>query len=742
MYCLTARHSLGARTARLLLTTAFASSFAIGITTGPGMAQSRTAKPAAGEKTEKTPKKQQENEDGTINLDTVLIHGKGGKPPAYAGGQVATGSGVGLLGNKDVMDTPFSTVSYTSDHVKNREAQDIGAAIGATDPSVYVPSKRTIFETFYIRGFSSSADDVLFNGLAGMAPNMRGSTEFADRIEVLKGPSTFLYGMPPAGSVGGIVSLVPKRAEDTPLTRLTTSYSSDSLWGVHADIGRRFGENKEWGIRVNGVLRDGHTAVDDEKHGMKIGSVGLDWRGERARFSVDYYKQKEDMDGVNYFGLSLSPAVTQIPSARNGKHSLAAPWAFNSTETDAVVLRGEVDLTDSITAYAAVGRRSGGYDALITSQTLLNNAGDISVSATRQKTDGTQYSGEAGLRGNFALGGVTHEWNLSASGFKSRIEFETNAKRNFWNTNYNDLDFGPAPDLPLLPNGAIEQHLSSYAFSDTMKAFDDRLQVTVGARYQNVKREQFYLPNGQLASSYESSRLTPGIGIVYKATDSISLYANYIEGLSPGSTAPLNAANSGDILKPYKTTQYEVGAKWDMGSVTTSLALFQIEKPSAYIDPATQIYDVYGEQRNRGVELSVYGEIRSGLRLLGGIAYTDAKVTKSDKAETQGRHATGVPSVMAKLGLEYDVGTIEGLTLLGNISYTGKRYANNTNTLTVPDFTTLDLGARYTTRIGDNPLTLRAMVQNVTNESYWAGGDLSGGYGAPRTFLFSATMDF
>ncbi|MBX8828240.1 hypothetical protein, partial [Ochrobactrum sp. SFR4] len=86
-------------------------------------------------------------------------------------------------------------------------------------------------------------------------------------------------------------------------------------------------------------LRDGNTAIENEKHGMKIGSVALDWRGERARFSVDYYKQREDMDGVNYFGLSVAPGVTRLPQPLNGKHSLAAPWSFNKNDTDTVVLK-------------------------------------------------------------------------------------------------------------------------------------------------------------------------------------------------------------------------------------------------------------------------------------------------------------------------------------------------------------------------------------------------------------------
>ncbi|WP_273729302.1 TonB-dependent siderophore receptor [Brucella gallinifaecis] len=687
----------------------------------------------------------QNSDPGSISLGTIVVSGSGGTPPAYAGGQVAKGSRVGILGNKDVLDTPFSTVAYTEEFVQNREAQDLGSVISA-DPSVYVPNKRNIYETFSIRGFQSSADDVTFNGLVGMAPNMRGSTEFAERIELLKGPSTFLNGMPPGGSVAGSVNLAPKRADDIPLTRLTTTYASDSLFGVHADVGRRWGAEKEWGIRINGLFRDGDTAVEGESHRMALGSVALDYRGEKGRFSVDYYKQKEDMDGVNYFGLSNAAAVTILPPPRTGSHSLAPSWAFNTNDTDVVVLRGEYDLTDSVTAYAAYGWKWGGYDALISRSSLLNNAGDISVTGIRSARDGNQQSGEIGMRGDFMTGEVRHEWNISANRFKSDNTFKDLQIPIAGTTNYYNLSFGPAPDLTrynaMGPTTSAEQTLSSVAISDTLSFFDERFQLTVGARYQKVETENYNLQTSTQTASYDSDRISPAVAAVFKTTDDFSIYANYIEGLSPGSTAPITADNAGDVLAPFQTKQVEVGAKWDLGDFTTTLALFQIKKPSAYLDPNTNIFGVYGEQRNRGVELNIFGEVQPGLRLLGGVSYTDAVMTKAAVAANEGKKATATPAVIARIGAEYDVGFVSGLTVTGNVNHTGKRYINADNSLALPSFTTLDLGARYVTEIASKPLTLRASVLNVTNKAYWAGGNLAGGYGAPRTFLLSASMDF
>lgn len=703
-----------------------------------------------------------ETQEGTgkasLELSETLVEGAmntaADLPPAYAGGQVASGSRVGLLGNKDFMETPFNTISYTDEYIQNRQAQDIGSVIGATDPSVYVPSKRSNFETFFIRGFNSTADDITFNGLVGMAPNMRGSTELAERVEVLKGPSALLNGMPPSGTVGGSINLVPKRAGDEPLARLTTTYESRGLGGVHADLGQRFGDQKQFGVRFNGVYRDGDTAVDNQQHKMALSSLGLDWRGERARLSADFYKQRERIDGLNYFGINtIGPNVTHLPSPKKGDYALAPDWAYTINNTTTTMVRGEYDLTDSLTAYAAWGQRDGGYNALINSSTLVNNAGDISSSAIRSIRSGTQQSGEVGLKGKFQTGSVDHAWTIAATRYTSDNSFKDARTGIPGTTNYDNLDFGNAPTFPGygVTTSQIKAELGSYAIADTLSFADGRVQWTVGARRQRVQNTNAaYSPTGTTTkTSYDESRVSPATALLVKVTDKVSLYANYIEGLSQGATAPVSAVNVGEVMQPYQTKQYEVGAKVDLGTFAHTVSLFQIEKPSAFTDPLTKVFGVYGEQRNRGVEWSFFGELQPRLRLMGGATYTQAEMTKVVTGGVKDKQVTGVPKVIAKLGTEYDLLDVPGLTLTANINHTGKQYATNDHRVSLDSYTTYDVGARYAFKVETKPVTLRATVQNVTNKAYWLGswngGDgsgLSGGLGAPRTLLLSGTVDF
>lgn len=693
-----------------------------------------------------TPGFAQQTGDETVVLPTITVSTDGQTAQPYAGGQVTATSSVGVLGTKEIMDTPFSTVSYTKAFIQDSGAQDVSSVIAKNDPAVQVSKKLNIFETYYIRGFPTTATDMTFNGLVGMAPNMRSSVEFADRVEVLKGPSTLLTGMLPSGSVGGVVNIVPKRAQDDDITQVTTTFESDSQFGIHGDIGRRFGTNKEFGIRINGVTRNGDTGVENERHKMNAGSVALDYRGERLRVTADYYKQKEDLDGVNYFGLSVADAVTQLPDARNGKHSLAAPWTFNTNDTRTFVLGAEYDLGTNVTAYAKLGWSKGGYDALITRNTLLNNAGDMSLMGVRQKTDDRRFSGEVGIRGNFETGSVTHNWSLSGTHFEGKQKFKYVYYNNLSPTNYNDLNFGPAPNTAGFDNldmmAQINTTLTSYALVDTMGFNNDRLLVTLGARYQRVQNKQFYLANGYVASDYDAHRISPAIAALYKISDNVSVYANYIEGLSQGGIAPATADNPYSVMAPYKTTQYEAGVKWDLGTLATTLSVFQIEKPSAYTDPNTNIYGVYGQQRNRGVELSVFGEPQQGLRLMGGLAYTDAKITNAANRNNEGNQSAGVPSISAKVGVEYDVAAVAGLTVGGTVNFTGKRYISDNNVLSIPSYTTVDLAVRYTHDAYGAPLVIRAGIENVTNEKYWEFDSMSGGFGNPRTFAVSITKNF
>lgn len=663
----------------------------------------------------------------------------------YAGGQVTYSNRAGFLGNKDFMETPFNAISYTDRFIQDQQAQNITDVIAATDPSVFSNGVTGAWsENYSIRGFSSSTNDVTIGGLAGMAPYYRTSPEMFERIEVLKGPSALLNGMPPGGSVGGAINLVSKRAGDEALTRFTTTYMSDAQFGGHLDIGRRLGDNQEFGVRFNGVYRNGEGAIDGQKPKAQLGSLGLDWRGERARLSVDFYSADDHIDGPTR-GVNLAPGLA-IPPPPAPDTLINPDWAFAETRDKGAIVRGEFDFTDEIMGYAAIGRSETNYtyNGAMSSQ-VFDDQGNYRTSIGQLAFDVEKTSAEVGLRGHFQTGAVSHTISVNATHYEH--EQHDYGRRTVpgadWITNLYDPQWGAAAEFITPHIMHTELRLNSYGLADTLSFADSRVQLTLGARRQEVVSDAYSVATGARTSRYDESAVTPAAALLFRATDQISLYANYIEGLSQGATAPITAANAGEVFEPYKTKQNEIGVKFDLGDFSHTLSLYEIKRPSSYTDLETNIFSFGGEQRNRGAEWSFFGSPLSNLRLMGGIAYVDPKVTRAASDENQGSQATGVPDLQAKLGTEWDLTAAPGLTLTANVTAMSEQYINSDNSLSIPGHTIYDVGARYATHLSGYPLTLRATINNVTDKAYWAMPQLSSlALGAPRTFMFSASLDF
>lgn len=676
--------------------------------------------------------------EGEMDLPSEL-------PPSYAGGQVAYGSRVGLLGNKDFMETPFSTVSYTEKYIADRQAQNITQVIAATDPAVFSNGLTGTFsENYSIRGFASNISDVTIGGLYGVAPYYRISPEMYERIEVLKGPSALLNGMPPGGSVGGAVNLVPKRAGNEPLTRFTGTYMSDAQFGGHLDVGRRFGEDQQFGVRFNGVYRDGDGAVNHQKLKAELTSLGLDWRGERARLSADLYESEDRVRGQNR-GINLASGVA-VPKPPKSDTLLNPDWAYVQTKDHGAIVRGEYDLTDDLMAYAAFGTSDTRYVYSGTMlATVFNEAGDFKTSMGQLKMELEKTSGEAGLKGNFQTAAIKHQWSINAThyGDTQKDYGRRQVPGADWITNIYNPVWGPAADKSFPYIAHSETRLTSYGVADTLSVLEDQVQLTLGVRRQQVLTDTFSVTTGARTSRYDEAATTPAAALLIKVTDNVSVYANYIEGLSKGATAPMTAANAGDVFAPYKSKQKEVGLKLDLGDFTHTLSLYEIKRPSSYTDPDTNVFSFGGEQRNRGIEWGFFGAPLNDLRLMGGVAHVDPKLTKTAGGINQGKTATGLPKLQGKLGVEWDTPVLDGLTLTANTTSVSKQYINADNSQSIPGYTIFDVGTRYTTHLASRPITLRGSVTNVTNKAYWGTPLLSSlGLGTPRTVELSASVDF
>ncbi|MFH0020674.1 TonB-dependent receptor [Pseudomonas fluorescens] len=683
-----------------------------------------------------------------LTLDTTNINARynsaSALPETLAGGQVARGARLGMLGNKDVMDTPFSVTSYTAKTLADLQTVTVADAL-ERDPSVRSTGQTGgIVDSFFIRGFpigEGNLGELAFDGVYGVAPNYRVFTDYAERVEVLKGPGALMYGISPNSGVGGVINIVPKRPLDEDLTRFTGSYASDSQVGGHLDLSRRFGSENQFGVRFNGNLQGGDTAVDDQHRDLGVGAIALDYRGERLRLNLDYISQKESWEGASR-PFTIAPGV-DVPSAPNGRTNLPQDWGWSDTKEQSALLGGEYDLTDNVTVFAhAGGGRSDVKRLSDQVPRILNDAGDTSNIPGYYKFNVDRSTADVGMRGVFATGPVTHTTTLMATRYQDELSRGITNGTAILSNIYHPVDVPQQYLSSPKVQRVSESELSGVALTDTLSMLDDRFQLTLGVRRQDIESRN-YNAAGAVSSKYSDNATTPLVGVVVKPWQDVSLYYNYVEGLSKGDIAPGTASNAGETFAPYESKQHEIGVKYEHGTFMTTLALFQIEKPSGEIG-AGNVFSVQAEQRNRGVELSMYGEVAKGTRLMGGFTVLDGELTDSATAANRGNKPVGVPDVQANLWAEWDTPWLEGFTLTGGAIYTDRQYVNQANTQQLDAWTRFDAGARYATKIEGRPTTFRATVQNVFDREYWSGvasyGAFSPGY--PRTLQLSATVDF
>lgn len=672
-----------------------------------------------------------------------------GQPPApYAGGQVGSGTRLGMLGNRNVFDTPFNVTGYTSKLIADQQARTVTDVLD-NDPSVRTNSARySGIDGFLVRGFPVFSTEIAYDGLYGVVDQRRPAIEPVERVEILKGPSVLLSGSPIFGNIGGSINYIPKRATDDPLTRLTTGFVSRGQWGTHADIGRRFGEKKEWGVRVNGAYRDGATPIDFQEDGFGVAALALDYRGERLRASVDIGYQKQDIDSPSRVR-TVAPGI-QIPAAPALTINPGQPWEYYTGKNRYGAARVEYDLLTNLTAYAAVGGSN--FDELFFggTQRITSTSGTFTTTPAQTVTSSENRTMETGLRGQFETGQVKHQVALAVVGFWRDNGFiNTNLAGGAITSNiYNPVYVAPrAPAGPTsapLTNRRINR---SAGISDTMSVYNDRVLLTVGGRWQEIDIENYSATTGAMTSEVVNRAFSPAVGLVVKPIANLSLYGNYIEGLTAPDPAPSTAANAGQAFPAIVSKQIEIGAKYDFGALGMSVAAFEITQPNAFTNPANNVYGIDGEQRNRGLEFNVFGEIAPGTRLLGGVTFLDGVQVKTAGGTNDGKVAVGVPDVQFNLYGEYDLpfwrapGT---MTLTGRVIYTSSQFYDQANTQSIPDWTRFDLGARYKVKLPNGkPLTLRASIENVFDHNYWA--TTGRGFltpGTPRTYLVSATVDF
>lgn len=687
--------------------------------------------------------------DESVVLPTITV--KADQQDSYASGKLKKKANLGSLGEKSTINTPFSVTTYSDQIIQDQQASTVSEVL-RNDPSVRETTNAGhLNENIQIRGFSVGFEDYNLNGLFGMAPTGRIPTDILDSITLLKGPNALVAGMAPAGSVGGVVMVQTKRANKD-LTQVSAMYEDGGYYKSGFDIARRFGENKEFGARASASYGQGEHIIDGMDDKNASGVIALDYTTDKLKINFDAYALRDKREDG-------SPAMVSMGTI---KQVIAAPAGDNNyfsnihgqQNSQYVGLSGEYKFTPDWKVFAGAGYAEKDYSGhLFGTRMIIQNAATGAATSQYYRVGSNEhdFAANTGFEGKFETGFIKHTLGLRADYLSREYSQHKAATSSGFNTNlYNPSTNGAMPSTyPVIVPYADNTYVS-YTLTDQLSMLDDKLQLILGARYQDMDIKAL-----TTNTKYSDDKVSPSISIVVKPFgENLSFYASYVEGLSQGKdlsdTIYSTDVNYRKMFAPFQTKQYEFGAKYQLGSWLNTLAFYQIEKPdlmttkfaAADANGKTQITTDDAETRSRGIEWSFSGNIIEGLNVIGNLAYIDAEYKKA--LTNQGNTIYGIPKFTGSLGLDYAIPTIEGLNVNTRVSYIGDQYLNSANTLKLPDYTIFDLGASYKVKVGGVDTTFRANVDNVANKKYWAGvfNDNYAIIGEARTYKLGVTFDF
>ena len=676
---------------------------------------------------------------------------------------------LGVLGKANAFTAPITVVNYDEQALNNTEARTLVDAVSKKDASVWqFGGESNTLTGLYFRGYQLDSRQFSVNGLAGMYGTQGTASVHVGSAQLIKGASTTVNGMDPEGAVSGSVNIETKKAADEGNRKIGLGWFSNNRAQGTFDLGQRFGENKEFGVRANGKLRHGDTPRHGYSEDNKEFALNADYRGETLRVAFDSIYAKRKTNGGRARMQDIQNANGRLFAAPEGKVNLAPSWQAQNTRGQTNMLTFEWDAFENAQITGGIGYNNARYygnfaSPTVTSSGLTYNSGRARLTDQRFKT----LSMNLTARGEFETGPVSHNWSAAFD----RIDRKRTTYQGARQTKSSVID--PSLDIPTqlakldsnlgsawsaTPSLDTVIKVNSLAVSDTLGFADNKYRLTLGGRFQAV--EQKNKLNGRKA---DASRFSPMLMAAWVPQPDLVVYGNYMEDLEP---SDIRTDDDGHVTMadPRVSRQFEVGVRKNWGDFVTTLNAFQIKRPGYWRGNTTSGTDFamrknaglaysgseQGMERSRGIEFNTYANLlNKTLRPSFGLMYLQSTV--KDYPNFADNLVNGVqvanPRVIAKAGVEWDTPFAKGLTLNGNVSYFGKSYQDTQKQYAFPSYTLVDVGARYKTKLGKNTLTVSSSVENLFNKNYWQvqRGQYDRSFavvGMPRTYWLKAELDF
>jgi iron complex outermembrane receptor protein len=583
----------------------------------------------------------------------------------------------------------------------------------------------------------------------------RGMNATVDRVEVLKGPASLLYGIQ---DPGGVVNLVSKKPELTQYNALTLR-------------GSTYGEGKNGSggtFDSTGPLGDSGLAYrmvldhEDEDYWRNFGThretliaPSLAWFGESTKL-LFAYEHREFLTPFDR-GTLIDPR-TNHPLDISRKERLDEPFNNMEGRSDLYHFEADHELNDDWKAHFGYSWNRETYDASQVRVTAI----DTQKGTLTRSMDGTQNAistdrfTTASLEGKVNVLGMQHDLVFGVDDEYRKIYREDLIRQKSLTTfSYLNPVYGRevAGTTVSAPDSAQTDELrSDSVFLQDSIHLNDQWILVAGGRFQEY--DQYAGKGVPFKANTDSNgqKFVPRAGLVYRYTDALSFYGSYTESFKPNSTiAPLSGSSTvlDGSIAPEEAKSWELGARLDLpGRVTGNIALFDIKKRNVLVansEGPTTIYSAAGEVRSRGLEMDLTGQLSDHWSMIGSYAYTDAEVTEDP--DYKGKRLQNVAKNSGSLSAVYDFGSVIGgdqLRVGAGARYVGERAGNAVNDFDLPSYTVADAFATYDTKVEGQKVKFQLNVKNLFDRTYYtsAASRFFVSMGDSRQVSLSSTLEF
>ncbi|MEB3336210.1 MAG: TonB-dependent siderophore receptor [Leptolyngbyaceae bacterium] len=637
-------------------------------------------------------------------------------------------------------DTPRTIQVIPEQVLKDQAITRVGDAIQNVSGVVQDGGFGSTSDQLNIRGFFT--DGIFVDGFRGAAGRGFAETANLERIEVLRGPASILFGNT---EPSGIINLVTKQPLENPFQETELRVGNYGFFRPTIDLTGPLTEDRTILYRLNAAYEhfDGFRNFNQNVDRIFVApSLALRF-GDATTLNLDFTYRRDERPFDR--GLVASGrGVADIPISR----ILGEPGDFNLVKEYGAGFRLEHTFSEQWKVRNQLRILSTDSIDYRAEPLALNAATGILTRNFRSNDDLAEtYSLQTDVLGNFLTGSVGHNLLIgldlrrqTSGGTQRRLPGGLTPSLNIFNPVYNAI---PRPGLDELTqvvrNNLDRTDALGILVQDQIK-FSDNLILALGGRFDVVSQNNLNKRNGQ-ETIREDTAFTPSVGVVYKPIEPISLYANFAQSFQPN----FGTGEDGNFLEPERGTQYEVGVQAEISDrLTLSLAAYNITKTNlATSDPTGTFSIPIAEQRSQGIDLNIAGEILPGWNVIASYGYIDAAYTQEYFGLLPGSRVQNVPRNTASLWTTYEIqrGDLQGLGFGAGVFHVGERAGDFSDTFDLPGYWRTDATVFYRRDHWKAAIN----VQNLFDVRYFKAnnfGRVAIEPGAPMTIVGSLSVEF